>query len=453
MSKRLVTLMVILLVFLSSCGNYEREAIRLPGEFEPMKGVTVAWPLDLPVDLVRQMAENVEVHVIIDPNNSSDNERDVKNYLSKRGVATDKLNVHIHEMVSPYLRDYGAFYVFRGSEPAIVNFDNSIDGMKSMPGETFGSEFAREMGVPSITSTIHMDGGNLMSDGRGTAVSDILVTRTNNRDVKMVREEMRRVMGVNNYILTIDPQGGYIEHVDCWGKFLAPDKVLVAKVPKEHPNYQYYEQAADMFKSTLCCWGYPYKVYRVEEPVNEKNPSDSDAAPYTNSLILNKHVYLPLGKNDEYNRKAVAVYRKALPGYRIHGFKSDGSFLEWMNTDALHCRTHEIPDDDMVFVDHYNVFHGNLEAESSYRIEANITPYSGSKLKDAEVVYRINRGNWQRSCMNLDPGENVYVAELCGIKPGQRIEYYIEAEDKLGNKGLQPYTGADDPHSFTVKEE
>ena len=208
MSKRLVTLMVILLVFLSSCGNYERDEIRLPGEFEPMKGVTIAWPLDLPVDLVRQMAENVEVHVIIDPNNSSDNEKDVKNFLFKRGVATDKLNVHIHEMVSPYLRDYGAFYVFRGSEPAIVNFDNSIDGMESMPGETFGSEFAREMGVPSITSTIHMDGGNLMSDGRGTAVSDILVTRTNNRDVKRVREEMatshpRMINGSISFLLSL----------------------------------------------------------------------------------------------------------------------------------------------------------------------------------------------------------------------------------------------------------
>ena len=449
--KKLIMLLFVVLIMMSSCGTPGREEVRLPGEFEPMSGVTIAWPLDLPVDLVKQMAENVEVYVIIDPNNSEDTEDDVRSFFSKEGVDAEKIRVYTHEMVSPYLRDYGAFFVFRGEKPEIVNFDNSMEGFDSMPGEMFGAEFAKELGIPSTISTLHMDGGNLMSDGRGTAVSDCLVTRTNKRDVRGVREEMQKVMGINNYILTVDPQGGFIEHVDCWAKFLAPDKVLVAKVPKEHPRHEHYENMAGLFESALCCWGYPYRVYRVEEPVTSADPADSAAAPYTNSLILNKHVYLPLGEHEAYNQKAIAVYEEALPGYEIHGFRSDGSFLEWMNTDALHCRTHEIPDENMVFIDHYNVFHDSVEAADAYKIEARIIPYSGSEIKDARLICRVDGGSWNAIAMVRDPEKDVYLCELKEIKPGQRIEYYIEAEDKEGNKGVQPYTGADDPHAFVIE--
>ena len=452
-SAFIISLIILAASCMTSCGTREDGEVRFPGEFEPMSGVTVAWPLDLPVDLIKQMGENVEVHVIIDPNNTDDSEKDVQKALSEAGVSMEKIKIHNHEMVSPYLRDYGAFFVFRKGKPEIVNFDNSIEGMDEMPGETFGVAFAKELGLPSTTSTIHMDGGNLMSDGRGTAVSDLLVTRTNGRDVDRVRKELRRVMGIENYILTIDPQGGTIEHVDCWAKFLSPDKVLVARVPKEHPRYDQYEKIAGLFETTLCCWGYPYRVYRVDEPLTSGDPADPPTAPYTNSLILNKHVYLPLGDDDEFNAKAIDVYKKALPGYEIHGFKSDGSFLQWMNTDALHCRTHEIPDDNMVFVDHYNVLHDPVEFEDSYRIEARIIPYSGSGIKEAKVFHRTGKGDWAESEMQFDSEKDVYACELKGYKEGQTVEYYLYGMDEKGNEGTQPYCGGDDPHRFTIRDE
>lgn len=462
--KTIICVIIMAILVLTACGRSEDETsneshkeaastqVRFPAEFEPAEGVTIAWPLDLPAELVKMMAENVEVYVIIDPNNSNASEEEVTEQLKKAGVDTGKVKVSTLEMVSPYLRDYGAFFVFRGIEQQIVNFDNSIEGMDPMPGERFGVAFAKELGISSEISSIRMDGGNLMSDGRGTAISDLLATRMNNRDVSKVREEMRRVMGINNHILTVDPQGGYIEHVDCWAKFLAPDKVLVAKVPKSNPRYTYYENMAGLFKSTLCCWGYPYKVYRVEEPVTEKDPADSKVAPYTNSLILNSHVYLPLGDDEEYNEKAIKVYEEALPGYEIHGFPSDGSFLEWMNTDSLHCRTHEIPDRNMVFIDHYNVLNGRVD-EDFCRVEARVIPYSGSNLKDGfpKLIHRTDNGQWKEETMTRDEDAGIYTYAFNKPKSGQTIEYYIVAEDEKGNTAQQPYTGALDPHKFTIK--
>ena len=474
--KAFVTLIFITALLFSGCGNNvtsDSEDIRFPGEFEPMQAVTIAWPLDLPVDMVAKLTENVDVYVIIDPNNSSDSPEDVEKYLSEEGIDTKRIKCYEHELVSPYLRDYGAFFVFRGKDPQVVNFDNSIewddmvlddeDGQPAddmTAGETFGVDFAEHLGISSVMSTIHMDGGNLMSDGRGTAVSDLMVTRTNDNDTAKVRDELRRVMGIDNYMLTTDPQGGFIEHVDCWGKFLAPDKVLVAKVPKDHPRYRDYEDAAAMFRSTLCCWGYPYRVYRVEEPLDGKTPDDSAAYPFTNSLILNKCVYLPLSDDDLYNEKAIRVYEEALPGYAVYGFKSDGSFLDWYNTDALHCRTHEIPDFDMVFVDHYNVIHGDVDPREEYPIEARIEAYSGKKIKEgsAKIRYRVDGSEWTEAPMVSDSEQGIYKGNIpagdeLASEGKHRIEYYVVAEDEAGNKGVQPYTGADDPHAFTISQQ
>lgn len=478
--RAFVIVVMIMALMVSGCDNdrsSDTKEVRFPGEFEPMQAVTIAWPLDLPVDLVEKMTENVDVYVIIDPNNTEDSTEYVEQFFASKELDTDRIHCYEHELVNPYLRDYGAFFVFRDGRPEVVNFDNSVTwddietdeeesdlsneaGMNNdmTAGETFGIDFAEHLEVSSTMSTIHMDGGNLMSDGRGTAVSDVMVTRTNDNDTSNIREELRRVMGIENYILTTDPQGGYIEHVDCWGKFLAPDKILIARVPEEHPRYDEYEDMAALFRSTLCCWGYPYKVYRVDEPLDDEDPDKSDAYPYTNSLILNKCVYLPLGERGEYNKKAIEAYKKALPGYEIYGFKADESFLPWYNTDSLHCRTHEIPDFNMVFVDHYNVVHGEVDFAKEYSIEASVTAYSGKELKEGypRICYRIDGLEWKEASMEYDEDSGVYKGNIPVEKSDMsdkdvRIDYYVIAEDEGGNKGVQPYTGADDPHSFIVR--
>ncbi|MDP4147678.1 MAG: agmatine deiminase family protein [Bacillota bacterium] len=76
-------------------------------------------------------------------------------------------------------------------------------------------------------------------------------------------------------------------------------------------------------------------------------PSEDEpatTAAYTNSLILNKHVYVPLAgsRYAEYDEAALEVYRKALPDYTVHGIIGKPE-APWLGTDALHCRTHGVP--------------------------------------------------------------------------------------------------------------
>ena len=90
-------------------------------------------------------------------------------------------------------------------------------------------------------------------------------------------------------------------------------------------------------------------MYRVQEP------GGSTLAPYTNSLILNKTVYVPMGTNTSYNNQAIATYQEAMPGYEIVGVTTNDWYTSWENTDALHCRTRGVMDFNMLFVDHRDV--------------------------------------------------------------------------------------------------
>ena len=34
----------------------------------------------------------------------------------------------------------------------------------------------------------------------------------------------------------------YIDHIDCWGKYISPTKVLIREVPDNHPQYDMIEE-------------------------------------------------------------------------------------------------------------------------------------------------------------------------------------------------------------------
>ena len=288
----------------------------------------------------------------------------------------------------------------------------------------------------------------MMEDGRGIGVSDDLVLSENNNNETNVRNKMRSYLGIDPYQITIDPQGDYIAHVDCWGKFLAPDKILIARLPESNSRYIYYEQVAEFFESTNCCWGYPYKVFRVDEP------GGSTVAPYTNSLILNNTVFVPLGSNSTYNNNALAVYRNAMPGYEVIGVTNNSYSTAWQNTDALHCRTRGVMDFNMLFVDHRDVVFGEQPKLDSIAITSKFIAYSGQALKQDSllVYYSIDGGEYQTALMTPTGNANEYVGYIKGYQYESSVDYYVFGADESGHRYSQPSYGALEPHHFTIEE-
>ena len=412
---------------------------RFVAEFEPMQGVMIRYPLGIPTSLVAQLSNNCPVYCVV----SSSQQSSAQNSFNSAGV--NMSNVHFVNAASDsyWIRDYGPWYIFEDRNPAIV--DNKYN--RNRPNDdNMSGVFASYWNIPMYGMNLTHTGGNMMEDGRGHGVSDELVVQENNYNETNVRNKMRDYLGIDPYHITIDPQGDYIAHVDCWGKYLAPDKILIAQLPASNSHAADYDSVAAYFARTNCCWGYPYQVYRVQEP------GGNTTAPYTNSLILNKSVYVPLGSNTSYNNQAIQVYQEAMPGYNIVGVTNNDWSIGWQNTDALHCRTRGVMDFNMLFVDHRDVYHGEEEWQAEYPVVSKFIAYSGMDLKQDSllVYYSIDGGTYQVAHMTATGEPDEYVGYITGYQGGSEIDYYVFGADESGHRYTQPVFAELEPHHFTV---
>ena len=416
--------------------------VRFPGEYEPMQAVMIVYPLGIPLELVREMAEDCKVITVVE---ASDQDKAQADFYSV-GVNMDNVEFLNAKTDSYWIRDFGPWYIFDGKKPAIV--DNKYN--RPRPNDdNLPAHFAKYWDIPMYGMNVVHTGGNMMQDGFGVGVSDdIVVTESVAKGIteEQVYQRMKSYLGIDPYHVTIDPQGDYIAHVDCWGKFLAPDKIMLARVPESNPRYQYYEEVADYFAKAKCSWGYPYKIYRVDIP------GGNVVSPYTNSLILNKKVLVPVGTDAAYNEAALALYREAMPGYEIVGVENKSYWSCWLNTDALHCRTRGVMDFDMLYIDHRDVLFGKQHWQDSLAVVSRVIAYSGAELKHDSLLvrYSIDGGEYATATMRPTGNDDEYVAYIKGYQQGSKVDYYVFAADESGRSMQQPVFGDAEPHSFTV---
>ena len=423
---------------------------RMPGEFEPCAMVKMCYPNNMPLSAYKAIANDNKVLLLCNPdNNNRSRITRARSELNNAGVNVNNvtfIDMPIDSDYGYWVRDFSPFYVFLEKQLSIVDFTYNRPRYQqnAVPGK-----LANYFSIPYSKMPITHTGGNLMQDGRGTAFSDDLVISENDANETNVRNQMRVYTGTDNYVITIDPQGDYIAHIDCWGKIVAPDKIIVAKLPQSNPRYRYYEQVANELANTKCAYGYNYRIYRIEEP------GGNTVAPYTNSLIVNGHVYMPLGDNETYNQKALEVYHEALPGYDIQGiqgFSSNDYYgREFLNTDALHCRTHEVPDQNMVFIDSREVYNGEVTLKDNYVIKANVVSYSNEDIDNVTIHYSVNDNGYLESPMNQYKDTSNYTFVFQGLHQGDDVKYYIDASDAKNNYNIDPTCGSLDPHHFIVK--
>ncbi len=421
----------------------------MPAEFEPQSQIIMCYPNNMPLSAYKTIADDNKVLVLTNTGSSGQSRvSEATTAFNNAGINMDNVtfkSIDLGDDYSYWARDFNPFFTFYEKDLAVVDFTYNRPryAQNNVP-----SALANDFNMPYAKMGLTHTGGNLMQDGRGTAFSDDLVVSENNNNASKVRTQMQQYTGTDNYVITIDPQGDYIAHIDCWAKIVAPDKIIVARLPETNSRYQYYEQVAAELGNLKCAYGYNYRIYRVDEPGGDT------IAPYTNSLIANGHVYMPLGETSTYNHKALNVYKEALPGYDVVGiqgfsFSQDMCFL---NTDALHCRTHEIPDDDMLFIDSREVYHGTVPFKEEYLVKTNIVSYAGGTIPNNEVkiYYSINGSEYTMDHMSRYEDTTNFTYTFANLQSGDDVKYWIKACDNYNNYNMDPTCWEYDPHHFTV---
>ena len=309
--------------------------VRSIAEYEPMQGVLIRYPFGISTSLIAAMAEDVIIYCLV--SNSSENS--AYNSMNNAGVNMDNVEFINGSTDSYWTRDYGPWWVVDGNgEIGIVDFTYN----RPRPNDNQAPyKVSQHLNVPYYSADVISTGGNYMTDGFGiSAATHIAYTEndecnTNDQfsiplsSCEYVDDIMEEYYGIDTYHVVADPNNEYIDHIDCWGKFLSPTKMLIREVPTSHPQYNMIEEVTSYFSSVLTSEGTPWEIYRVNTPSNQ---------PYTNSLILNNKVFVPI-MNSAWDGPALEVYEAALPNYIIEPFTGS-----WQATDALHCRVKGIPD-------------------------------------------------------------------------------------------------------------
>tara|TARA_B110000438_G_scaffold114278_1_gene112028 strand:+ start:2885 stop:4156 length:1272 start_codon:yes stop_codon:yes gene_type:complete len=309
--------------------------VRAIAEYEPMQGVLIRYPLGISTSLVKELAEDDIVYCLV----SSGLQNSAYNSLNNGNVNMDNVEFITGSTDSHWTRDYGPWWVVDGNgDFAIVDFTYN----RPRPNDNQApSKVANYLDVPYYSADVVHTGGNYMTDGFGIAASTQIAYTENNEcgtndswsiplaPCNYVDNIMEDYYGISEYHVVADPNNEYIDHIDCWGKYLSPTKVLLRSVPTSHAQYSMIEEVADYFETTTTHTGTPWEIFRVYTPYDQ---------PYSNSLILNNKVFIPI-MNSSWDDDAVAVYAEALPDHEIFTFTGS-----WYPTDALHCRTRGIPD-------------------------------------------------------------------------------------------------------------
>ncbi|MFN0205043.1 MAG: agmatine deiminase family protein [Planctomycetota bacterium] len=442
---------------------------RIAAEWEPVAGCLVAWPLHLPRELLQEIVKKEFLVVVVKDHAA---EADARETFTKWNINLSNVKfVAAAQSDGHYgTRDWGAFSLFNsagnmslvdgkyvdyplsGFDPGTIHaYLSKIEKPLSFAHDDAApAKVAELLGLERLELPISLTGGNVYTDGHGIAFATAIIL-PENRDLKISDDEFftitRDRLGISNFYIVPNFEAIFgAQHIDCVMKLLDEERIIVKEVAKDNPDYAGVEAVVQKLRSLTNVYGRPYQILRIKT-----TPYNGTQVPaYTNSLILNKRIFVPLFGVDS-DEPALATWREAMPGYEVIGIPQQKKNA-WTYTDALHCRTKAIWDAGMLYLRHRR-FDAIVKKQAAYPVEVTIRDYSKTGLRaDSLRVYYRSHGEsvWRSEKLVASDRVEIFNAKIPD-SAGPRIEYYISAEDGSGRRETLPRTAPAGFYEFKIE--
>jgi len=329
------------------------EPVRAMAEWEPCQGVALSWiPVSPPdefdsmcIDIMRYMDTTSTVYIVV-PSNSA--RSTILARLSRAGIYTGNIQFIIQNgFENPWIRDFGGLFVYNpAGELACVDPVYSDDS--DVLADNFPRVFSSLYGLTYYDFPVCDEGGNYLTDGHGLLIQTDYYHYVNIDDYafEWTEEELDSLLKVYfnlERIVTLpviripDTCWGFW-HIDVIAKIVNDSTILLSYYPDTTAiEYGVLENCARILDTLHAYDGRRFTIYRVPTLYDS-----TDIGPgyytYTNSLILNHQVFVPV-YNIDYDTMALRIYREAMPGYQIIPILN----RVWDYGGGVHCLTRDIP--------------------------------------------------------------------------------------------------------------
>ena len=316
----------------------------LPGDFEEQSALVLGCNELLPhypqamVQIISALIDHIPLIAIVD---GEEQRRHLVTLLCDWGLPAHKLHFVSLPVKGMWVRDYGPSFV-RRADGGIVILDAEYLEADRRNDDAAPTELAALLRVPVEHVCLTVEGGNLLSNGRGLCVTTTtLGTRNAHRGYgpAEVSQILARHYGFDEFValrpLISEPTG----HVDMFATFIAHDTVVVgAYDPKIDPVNADLLDVNAATLGRIKVDGRPLKVVRIPMPSNRGGVWRT----YTNVIYANGLLLMPSysGVDVAAERRARELFRELLPGWEVVRIEADSIIMQ---RGALRCLSLNIP--------------------------------------------------------------------------------------------------------------
>ena len=464
-------------------GNTNRTA----AEWEPAKGTMITWPLCVPYKLAVELANDNHLYTLID--NEGIKEEATKWY-TEWGIDLANVSFIVAQqgIDAWWTRDWGPGAVFMpdgtmylgdgkyiyatpdsglgcNDSLSFIYKDRDNNIIKTEIDDNATVPVGKGLDIPVLDLPFITTGGNVITDGLGTAFSSCILLNEN-RFFKVPESQFfklnEKLLGFKQYHILSNFEKFGIQHLDCFMKLLDEEKILVAEPPIDHELYAIYENIVEKELKTLkTVYGRSYEILRIKIG----RYKEEKLAAYTNAIIVNKTIYVPLFQIKE-DSEAIKTWQQVMPGYSVKGFtyalkdepmvskeiKSKYKEYGWNNGDALHCRTRAVWDSEMIFIS-VKKLPSKAISNEALTVYATIIDYSkkGLEKEKTRLYWRVKGESEWKTTLLLNQGNPAhFAAEIPYHKHGAKIEYYVSATSLSGKTETHPRTAPNGTYQFVI---
>lgn len=285
---------------------------RAIAEFEPADAVIIAWDESIAYVLAQitaAISQETLTYVVVP---QEMHPAEVEYELTEFGVDLRHL-VFIHEALdTPWIRDFGPIPIETSGTFAFVDnryWDNRLRD------DELPAVLARRFQVPLIRSELALDGGNLLSNGRGFCIVSTKILEENPELTDAgLSEVMHRCFGCEMLAILEPLLGEDTGHVDIFAKFVDEKTLLVGTYDDaiDPDNAQILDDNVALLRESARIGGASLVIHRMPMGSND----DGNFRTYLNALLVNNVLIMPVYPDEhepELEFQALDVYRKNLP--------------------------------------------------------------------------------------------------------------------------------------------